>query len=280
MIIVLASSMQALCSFAQGSGNEERTDITKTTMLGIGATEILDTYISPEHYNGVEIRFIDNTLQRKTASPVSCDAVITPADYRRWSTDITHQAYLSFTSPRSDDNDNIAGLYTLTIGRHRHWDLLSNRLHLKAGAVGEAAIGFLYNTHNGNNPAQLRLGLNIAPSAAASYDFMAFGKRFSVDYGIQVPLLGVMFTPHYGQSYYEIFNRGNYDHNVVPTTFIATPNFRHQLSVEYNITPNTAITLGYLGDYQQANVNNLKSHIYAHRIMIGIVRTLRILNNK
>ena len=278
MIIVLASSMQALCSFAQGIGNEERTDITKTTMLGIGATEILDTYISPEHYNGVEIRFIDNTLQRKTASPVSCDAVITPADYRRWSTDITHQAYLSFTSPRSDDNDNIAGLYTLTIGRHRHWDLLSNRLHLKAGAVGEAAIGFLYNTHNGNNPAQLRLGLNIAPSAAASYDFMAFGKRFSVDYGIQVPLLGVMFTPHYGQSYYEIFSRGDYDHNVVLSHPFNTPSMRHALTLQLHLKK-LSIRLGYLGDYQQSDVNELKYHNYSHLVVFGITRRFHIVNH-
>ena len=278
MIIVLASSMQALCSFAQSIDNEERTDITKTTMLGIGATEILDTYISPEHYNGVEIRFIDNTIRRKTLGQPYQDIIADSPTYRLWSIEITHQAYLSFTSPRSDDNDNMAGLYTLTIGKHRHWDFLGNRLHLKAGVVGEAMIGFLYNTRNGNNPAQLRLGLNIAPSAAVSYDFTAFGKRFSVDYGVQVPLLGVMFTPHYGQSYYEIFSRGDYDHNVVLSHPFNTPSMRHALTLQLHLKK-ISIRLGYLGDYQQSDVNELKYHNYSNLVVFGITRRFHIVNH-
>lgn len=270
--------MQALCSFAQSVDDEVRTDITKTTMLGIGATEILDTYISPEHYNGIEIRFIDNTVRRRTIGSQHDNTDIGSPAYRLWSTEITHQAYLSFTSPRSDDNDNMAGLYALTIGRHRHWDLLGNRLHLKAGAVGEAAIGFLYNTRNGNNPAQLRLGLIFAPSAAASYDFMAFGKNFSVDYGVQVPLIGVMFAPHYGQSYYEIFSRGNYDHNVVLSHPFNAPSMRHALTLQLHLK-NLSIRLGYLGDYQQSDVNELKYHNYSHLVVLGITRRFHIVNH-
>ena len=242
--------MQALCAFAQDEDKEPRTDITHTTMLGVGPTQILDTYISPEHYNGIELRFIDHTQRRKTSSPLRSDAAAAPANYRRWSTDITHQAYISFTSPRSDDNDNMAGLYTLTIGKHRHWDLLGNRLHLKAGAAAEAGIGFLYNTRNGNNPAQLRLGLNIAPSASASYDFTA----------------------------YEIFTRGNYDHNVVLSHPFNTPSMRHALTLQLHLKK-VSLRLGYLGDYQQADVNNLKYHNYSHLVVFGITRRFHIVNH-
>ena len=224
--------MQALCAFAQSEDKEPRTDITHTTMLGVGPTQILDTYISPEHYNGIELRFIDHTQRRKTASPLRSDAVAAPIAYRKWSTDITHQAY----------------------------------------------IGFLYNTRNGNNPAQLRLGLNIAPSASASYDFTAFHKRFTVDYGVQVPLLGVMFTPHYGQSYYEIFTRGNYDHNVVLSHPFNTPSMRHALTLQLHLKK-VSLRLGYLGDYQQADVNNLKYHNYSHLVVFGITRRFHIVNH-
>ena len=285
LFVVLASLMQALCAFAQDNtdgrpaqAQKPRTDIKHTTMFGIGATQILDTYISPEHYNGTELRFIDHTQRRKTASPLCCDAIAAPTDYRHWSTDITHQAYFSFTSPRSDDNDNLAGLYTLTIGKHRHWDFLGNRLHIKSGAAAEAGIGFLYNTRNGNNPAQLRLGLNIASSATAAYDFMMFNKRFTLDYGVQIPLLGVMFMPHYGQSYYEIFTRGNYDHNVVLSHPFNTPSMRHALTLQLHLKK-VSLRLGYLGDYQQADVNNLKYHNYSHMVVFGITRRLHIVNH-
>jgi hypothetical protein len=81
-----------------------------------------------------------------------------------------------------------------------------------------------------------------------------------------------MFSPNYGQSYYEIFNEGVYDHNVVVTS-VATFQLRQQLSLDIKVSPKAAIRIGYLCDIRQATPNNLKQHQWYNAALIGV--TLR-----
>ena len=234
---------------------------TTTHMLGIGQSKILDTYLTPEHFSGTGYTY----LYIKDTAPTDT--------LRRWTTTIEHEVDFSKTKDRSGNASNLEISYNLYWARYYNLQPISN-LRLQVGAAANASLGGIYNMISSNNPAQAHASINIMPSATASYDFRIGSQNFSARYELNLPFIGVMFSPNYGQSYYEIFCQGNYDHNIVPTTFISAPTFRQTASVDWHFSKRMSLRLGYLGNYQQSNVNNLKSHIYAHRIMIGITRSL------
>lgn len=251
--------------WAQADSTAARKVITRSRLVGIGATELLDTYLSPEHYSGTELRYMNHTLRQREGSP--------------WSRLVVHQGRLAYADNRAGEGGEIGGSYNFRYGLLRSWTLLSDRLTLSAGGAADLTLGFLYNTRNGNNPAQARLALHLAPTVAADYRFQIGGRAFSVRYEAMAPLCGLMFSPNYGQSYYEIFSRGNYDHNLVPTTFVSTPTLRQTLTLDFCLL-RTTWRIGYLCDLEQARVNNLRQHTYTHALMLGVVKRFTLLHQR
>ena len=263
-LLLLSMCFATAAGWAQSDSIVDTKIKTVSRMIGVGMTNILDTYLSQEKFEGTGITYLSSVERHKPESS--------------WSTLTEHQANIAVTNDRNDKANELEGAYEFYWGKLYQWTLLDGKLQLHGGGMANAGIGVIYNTINGNNPAQARLHLNIMPTAVARYQFKLFGKKASARYEMQLPLIGVMFSPNYGQSYYEIFSLGDYDNNAVATTFASAPNFRQQIMLDVNISKKLTMRIGYLGDYQQAKVNNLKQHIYSHRMMIGIVKNFRLIN--
>lgn len=256
----LLAALLALAATLNAAAQGEKI-ITNARMIGVGGLQLLDTYLSPEKYRGGELRYISHTQRGRDGARL----------YR----EIIHQGSFSYLDNRSGNGGEMAGVYNFQYGWH--WRMLDIAFQksvftLAVGANIDANIGFIYNTRNSNNPAQAIAALNATPVVEASYRFSVHGHPIAVRYHVGAPLMGLMFSPNYGQSYYEIFSEGDYDHNVAPTWIGNAPSMRQMLTVDFNLLKST-VRLGYLGDYQQASVNHLKRHIYTNAFVIGIVRT-------
>ena len=85
------------------------------------------------------------------------------------------------------------------------------------------------------------------------------------------PFAGVLFSPHYGQSYYEIFNLGNNSGIVKFSSFHNKLAMKNYLTVDFPISKVT-MRLGYIGSWYQSDVNGIHDHIISHSFMVGFVK--------
>ena len=101
------------------------------------------------------------------------------------------------------------------------------------------------------------------------YRFKIKNYQFVARYQANVPVAGVMFSPNYGQSYYEIFTLGNSEGVIKFTSLNNQPSIRQLFSLDFPVGC-TKIRLNYLWDIQQSKVNKLKTHTYSHIFMLFI----------
>lgn len=224
----------------------------KTNLFGVGYSSLIDTYLSPEHYNGVELRYIGERTKNISAT---------------FSHTWTTLGFVSSTSPRSENTNDLTAMVEVGFGMHYHFRP-SECLDIAVGGQADVFLGGIYNTRNGNNPTQVHTGLDIAPSVRTKYGFRLWKKEFQLNHVVSAPLLGLQFSPAYGQSYYEIFSRGNYDHNICFSSPLNAASLSNRLTLDIPIKRG-AIRIGYLGDFRQAKLNDIKFHNFTHGFIIG-----------
>ncbi len=227
----------------------------KTWLAGIGHAAVLDTYISQEHYSGIEA----NLLHVMT-KPLKNDSA--------WSRTHTYQLDFSRTQTRAGSSADYAAMLDYSFGMHRHF-AVARGLDIAVGGQGDFFAGGIYNSRNGNNPGQAKLGIDIAPSVRAAYSFRLWRLPLRANYCVSAPLLGVQFSPAYGQSYYEIFSMGNRDRNVCFSYVGNAPSLDHRVTLDL-FFGKTALTIGYLGHCRQSKFHEIKYHYYSHSFVIGV----------
>ena len=240
--------------------------ITRATMYGVGFTNVFDTYLSPQEYKGIDFRISRESMRmtRLMGGNVSLQTFF--------------QADLGDTHTKVDNNNTFSGLVNWNYGLHYQFRLTEN-FKLLAGGLIDANGGFVYNLRNTNNPASARAYVNLDASGMAIWHLKIKRYPMVLRYQVNLPVMGVLFSPHYGQSYYEIFSLGNAGGVIKFTSLHNQPSLRQMLSIDLPIGY-TKMRFSYLADLQQYKVNNIKTHTYSHVFMVGFVKDLYRIRNK
>ena len=233
-----------------------------STLFGVGFSNQLDTYLSPMEYSGFQLSFLASRerMTRWADGNISFQSLL--------------QGAFSHTKNPAHTATAWGGRLAYDAGWHYHWQL-SDRLSLKAGGLVGADLGFLYIARNSNNPAQGRFGVDISASAGGKYRFKIKKLPVQINYQADLPVIGCMFSPQFGQSYYDI-SQGSRDHNVCFSHPGNALCFRQLLTFDLEFK-RASLRFGYMGDIRQSHVNSIRMHDINHSFMIGYVRYLKVL---
>lgn len=224
----------------------------KATSFGIGTSSLYDTYLSILEYKGTAFRVMDER-RRQTS----------------WfNGNFEKQQVINLDFSVADNPAKNASEYWIlldySIGGHYKLYKTHN-LKLSGGALWNTAAGVLYNQRNSNNPASARAYSNIQLSVLAFYDWKQLTFRWQMD----APVVGALFSPEFGQSYYEM-SLGNTSHIINFASLHNQRALRNYISVDIPFNK-FALRIGYLGSFYQTKVNNITAHTYSNNFMIGIV---------
>lgn len=245
LFIILSLSVSS-CVMAQ-EGMQAKP--VKRLLVGMGSANVMDSYLSPYSYkhNDIRIDWIYEECRKKGVDGMGL-----------------HIASMENMARNVREYD--FGLYVQTAFHLLHHHM--GQFDAKAGPMGYLYMGGLYNERNGNNPAQARLSLMADLSAMVTYDFSLWRKSFQLEYSLDIPFVGVAYSPQFGQSYYEQFVLNDYDHNCVFAHFINTPSLRHRLLLNFPFFDKRWF-IGYNGVMDQTKYNGLRYHSYSHQFLIG-----------
>lgn len=241
----VSNAQQSELSYLPRSSNN-------ATLFGIGHMDLYDTYLSPLKYKGTALRIMNERMKQMS-----------------WfNNQFTRQQIIEAEFALADNPAKNVREYWFMLSYNwgGHYNILkTDKFRFSAGAIWNTSAGVLYNERNGNNPASARLYSNINISVIGFYKFKQATFRWQID----SPVAGILFSPHYGQSYYEI-SLGN---TVGTANFASLHNQRalkNYITVDFPIDRFT-LRLGYLGSFYQTKVHDIQTHTYSNSFIIGLV---------
>lgn len=255
-----------LITMAQEDSIQSNRYVMRATLYGIGHINLLDTYLSPMEYTGPEFRILRENMR------------MTSFLENKVSRQSLFQANVSMTENKSGTGSEFSFLANWSLNYHYQFRIHEN-LKLMAGPQLDLNGGMIYNFRNSNNPVNVKAYANVGVSGMAIYRFHIKEYPFILRYQLNLPLVGIMFSPEYGQPYYEMSLSHDWGKNLCFTSLHNHPSLRQLLTIDFPIK-STNLRIGYIHDVQQAKVNHLKSHSWSHALMLGFVKNLYLLKGK
>lgn len=153
------------------------------------------------------------------------------------------------------------------------------QFNIKVGGNADIDFGYKNLARNVNNPVNVDLAVNLNFAAKASYAIPIARQKIMLNYELESPILGCMFVPLGGASYFEMLELGSMSNSFHFSSLHNKLGFTNQFSVSYPFNRCTwQIGIKSSNLKYQANELLFKRNIYS--INIGVKYDLNIFSGR
>ena len=223
----------------------------------VGSASILDTYLTPIRYHGINTRLSYEGLRAMGFNP------------ERWI--MQGAAAIEYANVQNAPGNHT--MHSLMIDgkwgmMHRWRDVLTPKLTLLLGAGTQLRGGVIYNAYNSNNPVSAKIRWSINLSAMATYSLRLWRLPVTLRYQATLPAIGAFFSLDYGEAFYELY-LGN-TKGIVNVGW-----WGNRFDMENLVTADlhfgkSVLRLGYRNLIETSWIHNLNTQIFTHGFVIGI----------
>ena len=255
--------LHALLSFRAVAGERDSVTVgverpvNSAFTFDLGSASILDTYLTPIKYTGLNVRAGYERMQAMKFSP------------ERWVSqmDMGMEYQNVKNIPRNHVMHSLMAEYQWGMMHRWHIGCVQG-LQLMAGGGARFRGGVIYNSGNSNNPVSAKIHLSANVQGMAVYNMRVGRLPVTFRYEATLPVIGVFFSPEYGQSFYEIY-LGDRSGIVHCGWWGNRFDMRNLLTVDLHFG-RTSLRLGYRGQIETSFVNNLNYRFFTHSAVVGI----------
>ncbi len=244
--------------YAQNTDTEFPVNLVyQSSMVGIGGASVYDTYLSPQTYTGTTIGLLYEQIK------------MTGLMNGRISSQ--HLFNLDIASVMNPPGTNVEYTAFAEYGYAMHYRFEpAPHFQLFTGAQINGLLGGIYNLRNGNNPATMKANINVGLSAIAAYRLQIKEQPLKIRFQLNMPVAGVLYSLHYGQSYYEV-SLGDDDNLFHFASFHNQLIMRNLVTVELPFK-RTILRLTYMNSLYETDVNDIQTKLYSNSFFIGLAK--------
>lgn len=197
---------------------------------GLSTVHILDPYLSSLDYSGIGLRYEE--FRSRLFNP----------DNQKISSFSRLSGMLGLTiNPAATASVSYMGI-DYGWGVHYRYPVMEDVL-LLAGGFADVNFGYKSNSRNVNNPVNIDLSTDLNASLGARFYIHTRRRVIQVNAMIDFPVIGCMFVPYPGLSYYEMYLSRQYSEAIHFSSLHNRQGIRQLISVDFPLK-NSTISIG------------------------------------